>query len=373
MDFTLTEEQTLMAESLRKAYDADYDFESRRAFLEDTATCHSPAMWATLAELGFIGLLAPEDAGGFAGGGADVMAVSQEMSSHLALEPFLSTSVMGMRLLMTAASDDQRTAIVPKLLAAEATLAVALYEPSQRYDTAPVETTAAASDGGYRLSGRKAVVVGGDAAKWIAVGAKVDSGGTGLFLVDTATDGVKLTPYRLVDGRGAADLEMTDVTVDADARLDTPDADGVLAAVEDWAIAASLAETLGAMEKTRDLTLEYIQTREQFGRPIGSFQVLQHAMADILSEVEFARSMVIWAAAEVGNADAKARRHAVSGAKAYVDNAARTVAEMSVQMHGGVGVTDEYALSHYVKRLTLGQILFGDRDEHLLRYAETAA
>jgi len=373
MDFTFSEEQTLMADSLGKAYEADYDFEKRRAFLEDTATFHSTAMWSTLAELGFIGLLAPEDAGGFGGGGGDVMAVATEMSRHLALEPFLSTSVMGVRLLMAAGSEAQQNDLLPGVLAAKETLAVALYEPTQRYETAPVETQAASTEGGYTLNGRKAVVVGGDAAKWIAVGAIVDGGASGIFLIDTAADGVKLTAYRLVDGRGAADIEMTDMALSAEARLETNNADAVLAEVEDWAVTASLAEALGAMERVRDLTHEYLQTREQFGRPIGSFQVLQHAMADILSEVEFARSMVFWAAAEVENPDAAARRHAVSGAKAYVDNAARTVAEMSVQMHGGVGVTDEYALSHYVKRLTLGQVLFGDRDEHLLRYTEAAA
>lgn len=373
MDFKFSEEQSLMADSLRKAYETDYDFDRRRAVLDDTAVFHSPAMWRTLAENGFIGLLAPEEAGGFGGGGAEIMAAAAEMSRHLALEPFLATSVMGMRALMSAGTDAQRGAILPQAVAGEAHLAVALYEPGQRYDTAPQVTTATPSGGGYALNGAKAVVVGGDSAKWIVVGAKSDDGGSALFLTDAEAEGVSRNAYRLVDGRGAADVTLSGVTVGADARMAADDAEAALSEVEDWAITASLAETLGAMEMVRDLTHEYLRTREQFGRPIGRFQVLQHSMADVLSDVEFSRSMVFWAASEVSNPDAGARRRAVSGAKAFVDNAARNIAERCVQMHGGVGVTDEYALTHFVKRLTLGQVLFGDRDEHLLRYTETAA
>ncbi|MEK9723794.1 MAG: acyl-CoA dehydrogenase, partial [Rhodospirillaceae bacterium] len=240
------------------------------------------------------------------------------------------------------------------------------------YGLAPTGTTAAADGDGFRLNGGKAVVPGGDAARWVAVAA-APSAGPALFWVDAEADGVTRTTDRLIDGRGAADLRFADVALDAGARLNGADALAALAEIEDWAVAASLAETLGAMERARDLTHEYLQTRQQFGRPIGKFQVLQHGMADILSEVEFAKSMVFWAAAELDNPDARARRHAVSGAKVFVDAASRRVAEAAVQMHGGVGVTDEYALTHYVKRLTLGQVLFGDRDEHLLRYQETAA
>jgi len=370
MDFTFSEEQAMMADSLSKAYEADYDFDKRRAFLEDTATFHSPAMWSTLAELGFIGLLAPEDDGGIGGGGPELLAVAQVLAKHMALEPFLPTSVMAVRLLM-AAGEARPGEVMAALVSGEATMAVALYEPERRYDTATVETSASETDGGFALTGRKAVVIGADAAKWIAVPARLDGGAVAVFLVESDAAGLEINPYRLVDGRGGADLELNQVAVPAAARLALTDAAAALAEVEDWAVTASLAETMGAMEMVSDLTLEYLQTRKQFGRPIGSFQVLQHNMADIMSEVEFARSMVVWAAAEVGNPDARARRHAVSGAKAYVDKAARFVAEMSVQLHGGVGVTDEYALTHHVKRLTLGQVLFGDRDEHLLRYAET--
>ena len=368
MDFAFTEEQNLMADSLRKAYESDYDFDKRRAVLDDTATFYSPTMWQTLAENGFIGLLAPEDLGGFDGGGAEIMAVATEMARHLALEPFLGTSVMGVRLLVSFGTDVQKQYILPKVLAGDANIAVALYEPGQRYDVAPQATTARMDGDGFVLNGAKAVVVSGDSARWIAIGANLENIGSAVFMVDASADGVSSKPYRLVDGRGAADVELSNVRVDADARMVADDAETALAEIEDWAVTASLAETLGAMEMARDLTNEYLQTREQFGRPIGKFQVLQHSMAEVLSDVEFSRSMVFWAASEVTNPAAPARRRAVSGAKAYVDNAARNIAERCVQMHGGVGVTDEYALTHYVKRLTLGQILFGDRDEHLLRY-----
>ena len=308
MDFAFTEEQSLMADSLRKAYESDYDFDKRRAVLDDTATFHSPAMWQTLAENGFIGLLAPEDAGGFNGGGAEVMAVATEMARHLALEPFLGTSVMGVRLLVTAGTDAQKHQHLPQNTHRRCKHRRRSYEPGQRYDVAPQATTAKMDGDDFVLNGAKAVVVGGDSARWIAIGAKLENIGSAVFMVDAYADGVSSKPYRLVDGRGAADVELSNVRVDADARMVADDAETALAEIEDWAVTASLAETLGAMEMARDLTNEYLQTREQFGRPIGKFQVLQHNMADVFSDVEFSRSMVFWAASEVTNPDAPARR-----------------------------------------------------------------
>ena len=206
MDFNFTEEQKLMAGSLRKAYEMNYDFNKRRAFLIDTVTFHSPGMWSTLGELGFIGILAPEADGGFGGGGADVMAVATEMSRHLSLEPFLSTSVMGMRLLFVAGSNSQKATILPGVLNAKDTLAVALYEPRQRYETAPTQMRAKYNGDGYTLNGCKAIVIGADSAEWVAVGASLEDGGTDIFWVDTTARGVRRNNYRLVDGRGAADL-----------------------------------------------------------------------------------------------------------------------------------------------------------------------
>ncbi len=370
MDFTFTEEQELMTDSLRKAYEANYEFDKRQVVLEDTAATYSIEMWKDLAENGFIGLLAPEESGGVGGEGTDLMAVALEMSRHLALEPFLSTSVMGVRALVRAGTELQKTKIFPEVLSGESNLAVALYEPGQRYNISPVSTYAKMSGGQYIINGEKAVVVGGDNAKWIAIGAKLEGGNSSVFLIDGDANGLNRNAYRLVDGRGAADLKLLDVSVSPDFEMPNSCAEMLLSEIEDWAITASLAETLGAMEMARDLTHDYLSTREQFGRPIGSFQVLQHSMVEVLSDVEFARSMVYWAASEVTNVDGNKRRKVISGSKAYVDNAARSVAERCVQLHGGLGVTDEYVLSHYVKRLTLGQVLFGDRDEHLLRYSD---
>ncbi|MBT3660285.1 MAG: pimeloyl-CoA dehydrogenase small subunit [Rhodospirillaceae bacterium] len=373
MDFTLTEEQVLIRESLSKAFQTDYDFDKRRAVLEDAATFHSPAMWSTIAESGFTGLLAPEDSDGFGGGAAELMVVAEELARHLSLEPFLSSAVMAIRLLDLASDAAERTLRMPGLLSGEQPGAVALYEPGERYAMENVATTAVETGEGWRLNGAKAVVIGADAAAWIAVSAKLEGDDVDIFVVETDANGVKRNPYRLVDGRGAADLELKDVVVPLSARLTSGgDAVAILSEVEDWAVLTMAAESLGAMECAKDLTLEYLKTRQQFGQPIGSFQVLQHDMANILSEVEYARSMVYWAAAAMAGDDPITRRHTISGAKAYIDKAARFVAEKTVQMHGGVGVTDEYALSHYVKRLTLTQILFGDRDEHLTRFLETA-
>jgi len=369
MDFTFSEEQNLMVDSLGKALEANYDFDTHRKVLEDTATFHSDAMWAALAESGFTGVLAPEDAGGFGGGGAELMAVAAELSRHLSVEPFLSSAVMAVKALELAAGEDQLAARMPGLIDGSETMAVALYEPGHRYDLGAEVTTAEAAGDGYKLSGKKAVVLGADSADRIIVAAKL-VGEVALFMVDGDAGGVSRIPYRLVDGRGAADVVLEGA---AGELLPGGDAITVLREVEAWANAGSLAETLGAMEQVYDITLEYLKTREQFGRPIGKFQVLQHDMANILDHMEHARSMVIWGCAELENPDRDQALRNVSGARVYVDKAARKIAETSTQMHGGVGVTDEYILSHFVKRLTLGQILFGDRDEHLLRYTEDAA
>jgi len=369
MDFTFSEEQNLMVESLGKALDAHYDFDTHRRVLDDPEIFHSAAMWSALAEAGFTGLLVPEDAGGFGGGGGELMAVAAELSRHLSVEPFVSSSVMAVKALELAADNDQRAAWLPGLVDGSETMAVALYEPGHRYDLGAQVTTAEAAADGYVLSGKKAVVLGADAAQRIIVAATLGYA-VRLFMVEADTDGVGRAPYRLVDGRGAADITLDGAV---GTLLNGGDAFSALAEVEAWAIAAGLAETLGAMERVYDLTLEYLKTREQFGRPIGRFQVLQHDMANILNDMEHARSMVIWGCTELGNPDRTEGRRNLSGAKVYVDKAARAIAEASTQMHGGVGVTDEYILSHYVKRLTLGQILFGDRDEHLLRYTEDAA
>ena len=305
--------------------------------------------------------------------GVELMAVSIEMSRHLALEPFLATSVMGVRALDRFGSVAQKTNILPEVISGQANMAVALYEPGQRYNLAPMVTTAKVLNDGFLLNGAKSVVVGADSAHWIVMEAKLENDGFAGFLVNVKSDGLVRKPYRLIDGRGAADIELNDVKISSEACMFREGQGSSLSEIEDWAVVTSLAETLGAMEMARDLSHNYLQTREQFGRPIGKFQVLQHSLVDVLSDVENARSMVFWASSELNNLDTKARRNAVSGAKVFVDSAARNVAERCVQMHGGIGVTDEYALSHYVKRLTLGQVLFGDKDEHLLRYMETSA
>ena len=373
MEFSFTEEQKLIVDSLRRAYQTNYDFDKRRAVLLEKAIFHSSTMWQNLVDNGYAGLLAPESAGGYGGGGAEIMASAAEMSRHLALEPFLATSVMGVRALDRFGNDFQRTKLLPQVVSGQINLAVALYEPGTRYDVAPTLCSVKNTSKGYSLNGQKTVVIGADSAHWIVIGGKLENGTSAVFLVDVNADGLIRKPYRLIDGRGAADLEFANVKIHDVNRMAVDHAEILLHEIEDWAIMTSLAETLGAMEMARDLTHEYLQTREQFGRPIGNFQVLQHSLVEVLTDVEFTRSMVFWAASEVANIDPKVRRHAISGSKAFVDNAARNVAERCIQMHGGLGVTDEYALSHYVKRLTLGQVLFGDKDEHLIRYAETSA
>ncbi len=383
MDFSYTEEQLAMQETLRRYIARDYDFEQRRALTRSTLG-YSAEAWNQYAELGLLALPFPEQFGGLGGSATDVMLVMELIGRGLLLEPFLSTVVICGGLIRDAASGTIKRSILPQIGAGKLKLALACYEAAGRYDLAHVACTAAAAgvarvnggDTGWRLSGRKTVVLDGGSADYVLVSARskghvADPDGISLFLVRRDAPGLTLFEYPTQCGGRAADLDLKNVIVGADAMIGT--AERGLAIIEraaDSGIAALCAEAVGIIASLNEATLNYLKTRKQFGVPIGKFQALQHRMADMLIAAEQARSMAIIAAVHADSEDVVERRRAVSGAKAYVGQAARLVGQQAVQLHGAMGVVDDVIVSHYFKRLTMIDLTLGDADFHLGRFSE---
>jgi alkylation response protein AidB-like acyl-CoA dehydrogenase len=378
VDFRYTDEQQAMQSTLQRFIARDYGFEQRRA-LAGSASGYSTQAWAQYAELGLLALPLPEDCGGLGGNGVDVMVVMEQVGQGLLLEPYLTTVVLCAGLLADAAPAPMKQALLPRIAAGELKLALAAYEPAGRYDLAHVATTATRAAGGWRLSGLKAVVLDAPSADSFIVSAR-ESGaadaaqGVTLFLVPKEAPGLTVSGYPTQSGGRAGDLQLANVSVGAEAVLGMA-GQGLepLEKAVDGAIAALCAEALGIMSALNQATLAYLKSRKQFGVAIGSFQALQHRMAEMFIAEEQSRSMAIIAAVNASAADAGARRRAISGAKAYIGQAARQVGQEAVQMHGGMGVVDELIVSHYFKRLTMIDRMFGDVDYHLARFADSSA
>jgi alkylation response protein AidB-like acyl-CoA dehydrogenase len=375
MNFELSDEQQQLADSVRKFLANEYTFEQRKAIVQ-SAGGWSDNVWATFASLGLLSIAVPEADGGFGGGAVDLMPVMEACGEALVVEPLLDHVALSGRLLARAGSAAQRAEMLPALMSGSLRLAFAGLEPNARYDLAPRGTVARASGRGWVLDGHKCVAVGAAAAHWLVVPARTGDGpdDVGLFLIDTLRDGVSLNPSETVDGQRAADVRLQAVAVGADALLGP--ARGALPLIEeavDFATALLCADAVGAMKSANDATLEYLKTRKQFGVPIGSFQVLQHRMVEMYISCEQARSMAILAAAKVDEAgEATQRRRAVSMAKIKIADAARLVSQESVQLHGGMGMTEELKVSHTFRRLTMIAQRFGDADHHLERCAAAA-
>jgi alkylation response protein AidB-like acyl-CoA dehydrogenase len=374
MDFGYTEEQTLFSNSLQKLLGDSYALDARRALLQDEPG-YSDEYWRAYAELGVLGLLVGQQYGGFDGTSGDAMVVAIELGKALTLEPILPTIVLGGGAIAMAGSDAQKQDILPKIVEGSIKLAVAFGEPTSRFDLADVSTMAVADGDGFVLDGTKNVVLGGDAADRIIVSARTagepghGADGVTLFIVDAGADGVSRESYRLVDGRGGADIVLHGVRVDRAAVLGEVGAAGdLMERIWDCGAAFACAEALGAFSRVNDLTLDYLKVREQFGRPIGSFQVLQHRMADMLIDYEYAKSLVFQACMNADSADDASRIRSVSAAKVYLGENGRKCCQDAIQMHGGIGVTQEYELGDYVKRMTVAEFLFGDVDHHVARF-----
>ena len=374
MNFDPSDEQRLLKDSAERFVRENCTLERRSALVAGEPG-YSERNWRQMAELGWLGASVPEEHGGTGGGPVETMVLMEAFGAGLVVEPFFPSVVLGAGLVEMAGSEAQKEAILPALVAGDLKLAFAWVESQAGYDLFDVETTAERRDGGYVLNGAKGVVLGAASADRLVVSARTGAGsrdrvGIGLFLVDRGASGVKLRDYRTVDGLRAAEIAFENVAVGEDAVLGDPEA--ALPAIEtvaDRAIAALCAEAVGAMDVIVRDTAEYLKTRKQFGRPIGAFQVLQHQFTDMLMASEEARSMMYVATLRLGERDAVQRAKAVSGAKHLVGKNGRLIGQRAIQLHGGMGMTEEMAVSHYFKRLTMIDVMFGDEAYHLKRYA----
>lgn len=371
MDFSLTEEQTALKDSLGKFIDRDYTFDDRWKIIKSPEGW-SRAHWNQLAEIGLMALPVAEADGGLGGSGVDTMVVMEQIGRGLVLEPYLGSVIVPAALIKVAGSESQRSSLSEGLASGETIYAFAHTEPGQRYERASVTMTAAAGGDGYVLSGKKVSVLGGDCADLLIVSAVVaGDAGASLFVVDAKAAGVKRLVYPMQDAQRGADIEFNNVKVGADALLgERGKAQAAIDYALDVACAALCAEAVGAMAELQKITIEYLKTRKQFGRPIGMNQALQHRAVDMLMHVEMSRSMALEAAVAVDNPDAAARATAISGAKVLIGQGCRFVGQNAVQLHGGIGVTHELNTSHYFKRLAMINATFGDTDWHLARYGD---
>jgi len=371
MNFDLTEERQMLQDTLRRFLRDRYDTATRNKILESDSGI-STEIWNSLAELGVIGALFTEDQGGFGGKGFDIAVVFEELGRAGVVEPFMETGVLAGGLIADLGNDDQQ-AHIEEIIAGTLQLAFAHGEPISRYDLTRVATTATAKGDDMVLSGRKAVVLNAEAADMLVVSAREsgdvnDADGISLFLVPKDAKGLTVQGYALLAGGRAAEVTLDDVTVPTSARLGKAGkASAPIEARIAAATVAQVAETLGAMDTAAALTREYLLTRKQFGRPIGTFQALAHRMSDMLIEMEQARSAVINAAGHL-ESDRKTREKQVSAAKNLMGRVGRLIAEDSIQMHGGIAMTQEYELAHIAKRIVMADHRFGDTDHHLERF-----
>ena len=373
MDFEFNDLQRMLKDGAERFVEKEYGFEQRRQ-LASGEPGFSDDHWATFAELGWLGLTLPESSGGFGGSAGDTLVLMEAFGRGLVLEPYLPTAVLG-GVLLPHLSEAGRAELIDGVVGGRHKLALAFAEPQGRYDPARVQTVAERDAGGYLLSGKKAVVLGGHVANFFVMSARTGGGpadrqGISLFLVPADAPGLTRRSYRTLDGGGAAELRLDGVSVGGEALIGV-EGDGLepLEQALDAGIAAVCAEAVGCMAAVTDLTVEYLKTRKQFGMPIGAFQALQHRAVDMFVATEQSRSMAYMAAVKVQLVDAGERRRHLSAAKQFVSEAATRVAQEAVQLHGGIGVTDEYAASHYFKRLTALSRWFGDARYHLARFA----
>jgi alkylation response protein AidB-like acyl-CoA dehydrogenase len=376
MDFNLSEEQTAIQDSLKRYLAKDYGFEDRRK-LTQSELGHSADAWKTYADLGLLALPFPEEVGGLGGSAIDTLLVAETLGTALALEPFIPSVVVAGSLVNELGSAAQKGTLLGGITQGELLVVLAHEEPGARYNTHHVATTAKKDGEGWSLSGHKAVVLAAPSAHKLLVSARTsgsafDANGISLFVVDAKAAGVTIRPYGTQDGQRAGEVILKDVKVTPDALVGQ--ANQALPAIEhalDRGIAALCAEAVGVMDTLNAQTLEYLKNRKQFDMPIGKFQVLQHRMADMAMAAEYARSMALLAAVKVDSKDAGERRRHVSAAKAYIGQSARTVGQCAVQMHGGMGVTDELMAAHLFKRLTVINQTFGDVDHHLGKFSDS--
>jgi alkylation response protein AidB-like acyl-CoA dehydrogenase len=370
----MTEEQLILRESLRGFFSRAYSSETRRQQLAEPLG--APGVWRALADdLGILGASFDESLGGLGGGTGDTLLIMEAIGRHLVLEPYLPTVILAGGVLRRSDTDVARE-LIRQVIAGDLRMALAYAEPQARYDWRNVATTARSTGDGWVLTGEKCVVLGGPQADKIVVTARTsgearDRDGLSVFVIEASAAGLSRRDYRLIDGRPASELRLDRVSAPTEARLFAePAAAEVIEAVLDEGAAAVCAETSALLHRMVMDTVAYTKTRMQFGVPISSFQALQHRMVDMLISAETAAAISTAAMASL-TAEPAERSRAVSAAKAFVGNAARFVAQNAVQLHGGMGITDELSISHCFKRATVFETEFGSTDHHLARYEQT--
>ncbi|MCB1363783.1 MAG: acyl-CoA dehydrogenase family protein [Rhodobacteraceae bacterium] len=376
MNFDLTDERRMLQDTLRRFLTDRYTPAARNAIL-DSEDGFSAEIWSALAELGVLGALFCEADSGFGGAGFDISTVFEELGRAGVVEPLLDTAILGGGLLADLGGASQRE-LLGAVIGGTLHLAFAHGEPNSRYDLSRIETTASREGGNLVLNGRKAVVVNAEAAEYLIVSARESGGpddgdGISLFLIPKETEGLSLRGYPLISGGRAAEVVLDNVALPETARLGP--AGGAFPAMQTAVARANVAlaaEALGAMETATGLTRDYLQTRKQFGRPIGTFQALQHRFADLLIELEQARSAVINAAGHLEESPEIRDLH-IAAARNLIGRAGRLVAEEAIQMHGGIGMTREYELAHVAKRIVMTDHRLGDTDWHLERFIALAS
>src|SRR5689334_11481607 len=378
MDFEYSDEQRLFSETLRKFLSTGYSFDARGKIIASPAG-YSEDVWAALAEMGILSVPFDAEHGGFGGSTVDMMVVMEALGEALVVEPYLATVGLGGRFVARGGTAEQRARILPALIQGKLKMAFAQTEAGARWDVSRVGTRATTSGDGWVLEGDKGAVLHGGCADLLVVSARTagetgDAHGISLFLVERNAPGVSVSEYRGLDNLRLANVRLSGVRVGRDAVLGAAgEGFGLLEEVVDYATALLCAEAVGAIKYAHDATLDYLKTRRQFGVPIGSFQALQHRMVDILIAYEQARSIACLACVKVETADADERRRVVSAAKIKIADSARHVSQESVQLHGGMGMTDELKISHTFRRLTMIGQAFGDADHHLARFASVRA
>jgi len=374
MDFNYSEEQQMLRDSVAKFVTNDYDFDTRRKIIASDSG-YSKDNWKLFAELGWLMVPFKEEDGGLGGSAVDIIAVMEELGKGIVIEPFLATAILGGGIVAKAGNVQQKEEIITQVMGGELQLALAYAEEQSRYKLADVAAKAEKNSDGYTISGKKIAVLNGNKADKIIVvartsGKQQDSNGLSLFIVDANADGVIIQGYETVDGFQGADITFNNVIVSADNLLgEEGKGYAALEFIIDRATLAVCAEAVGAMEVSYKKTVEYTKTRKQFGVPIAKFQALQHRMADMFIEHEQAKSLMLITAMKCDSAGGIDKKQ-ISAAKSRIGKAARKVGQEAVQIHGGIGVTDELDVGHYFKRLTTIQFIFGSTDFHTQRFAD---
>ena len=372
MDFTFNEEQSLIQDQVDQFVQKEYDWETRQS-LSNSELGFGEDNWKKFAELGWLGISVSEDSGGFGGSAIESMLIMEAFGKGLVVEPFLETVIMAGGLIDDHGSNQQKSSFLEPAIAGEMHLALAYAEPQSRFNLSDVVTEAKADGDNFIINGYKSVVMNGPSADQIIVsartsGTQLDENGISLFIIDANASGLNKTNYKTVDGRRASDLTFENVSVSKENLIGDQDKGfEILDSTIDKSILAISAEAVGAMEVLYKTTVEYTKTREQFGTAIGKFQVLQHRMVDMFMEYEQCKSLLYMATMK-HEEKAEDAKKAISGLKYQVGKAGKFIGQQAVQLHGGMGVTDELNVGHYFKRLTTVGTIFGNTDYHLKKY-----